>query len=319
MPRVEHEPAPSSNALNLKVLEADIRRQARSAGGTVGLAAWRLDGTGPRVLLSGEDRFPMASTFKVAVAGAILDEVDHGRIKLEEMVAIDPSRMVPSSVITDNFIHPGVSLSVYNLLEVMLTESDNTAADMMMDVAGGPAAVNEWVRRQGVVGLRVDRDTAGLVRDFLGLPPGPIREEVDALSKADPTLDERSIKPSPAFDDDPRDTSTPVAMATLLTRVFSGKALSASSTEVLTGIMGRCHTGDARLRGRLPPQSIVAEKTGTLGGTVNDVGLITLPNGAGKIVIAAFVKKSGLPVAVREQAIADMARSVRDFYLYTSN
>lgn len=89
----------------------------------VGVAAWRLDGKGPRILVKSGEAFPMASTFKIAVADAVFAAVDAGRRKLDQMIAIDPARYVPSDVIADHFIHPGVSLSVHNLLELMITHS----------------------------------------------------------------------------------------------------------------------------------------------------------------------------------------------------
>lgn len=304
--------SPSTTAI-----EVDIAELSRGAGGVVGVVAWRLDGAGPRILVNGGERFPMASTFKVAVAGAVFAAVDAGRLTLDQMTVIDPADYVPSAVIADRFIHAGVSLSAHNLLELMLTQSDNTATDVLMRLAGGPQAVTDWVKRQGVLDQRIDRDTAGLLRDFFGLPAGPFQEVLVAAAQADPALEERGLHPNPSFDDDPRDTSTPAAMAELLTRIFNGQALSASSTTALVEIMQRCRTGEARLRGRLPAGTVVANKTGTIGGTVNDVGVITLPSNKGKIAIAVFIKKSELPIEKRERAIAEIARSVRDYYLFT--
>ena len=105
-------------------------------------------------------------------------------------------------------------------------------------------------------------------------------------------------------------------MAMLLTRLFSGSALAPTSTQVIVDIMGRCRTGVNRLKGRLPEPVQIAHKTGTIGGTVNDVGVITLPANGGAIVIAVFIKKSEAPMQQRERVIAEVARSVRDFYLY---
>jgi beta-lactamase class A len=300
-------------------IEAEIAELSKRAEGVVGVAAWRIDGQGPRVLVNAEQRFPMASTYKVAIAGAIFAAVDAGRLELDQMVTVDPAMMVPSEVLADRFIHPGVSLSVYNLLELMLTQSDNTATDVLMKLAGGGKAVTAWVNKQGVQGLQVDRDTAGLLREFFGLPPGPFTAALAAAEKNDPKLEDKGALPNPAFDDDVRDTSTPVAMSELLTRIFSGRALSAASTKALVEIMERCRTGDARLKGRLPPGTPVAHKTGTIGGTVNDVGVMTLPAGGGQIVVTVFVKKSAVPFELREAVIAEIARSVRDFYLFAAH
>lgn len=124
----------------------------------------------------------------------------------------------------------------------MLTRSDNTATDVLTAAAGGPEAVTAWLRGQGVNGQRVDRDTAGILRDFFSLPPGTFSEALATARKTDPKLDERGAHPNHAFDDDPRDTSTPEAMAALLTRVFAGRALSPSNTALLIATMQRCHT-----------------------------------------------------------------------------
>ncbi|HEX7115181.1 MAG TPA: class A beta-lactamase [Steroidobacter sp.] len=305
--------APSyADVSSIDGLESEIERIASSAGGVVGVAAWRLDGKGPSVLVNAREPFPMASTYKVAIAGAIFDAVDKGRLKLEQMVPVSPQDYVPSEVIADRFIHPGVSLSLLNLLELMLTQSDNTATDVLMRLAGGPQAVTAWVRAQGIEGQRIDRDTNGILRDFFSLAPDVAW--VDVID--DPELNAKGSLPNAAFDDDPRDTSTPEAMARLLTRLFSGQALSKASTDVLVGMMTRCRTGEGRLKGRLPQGTVVAHKTGTIGGTVNDVGVIDLPDGKGRIVIAVFVKKSEVPIEQRERVIAEIARSVRDFYLF---
>lgn len=305
--------APSTHAV-----EADIRRLAAIGGGTIGVAAWRIDGKGPRILVNAGERFPMASTFKIAVAGAILAGVDSGRLRLGRMIPVDPAMHVPSEVIADRFVHPGVSLSIYNLIEVMLTQSDNTATDVLIQVAGGAPAVTAWVRKQQVPGLSVDRDTAELLRDFFRLPAGPLQQAFEQAVKQDPALEKQGGLPNPAFDNDVRDTSTPEAMAQLLTRIFDGKALSSESTRVLVGIMERCRTGDARLRGRLPPGTVVANKTGTIGGSVNDAGVITLPDGRGQIAIVVFIKTSELSFVQRERAIAEVARSVYDYFLFAS-
>ncbi len=309
--------ASPATAANVAPLQAEIARISQPVGGTVGVVAWRLDGRGPRVLVNGDQRFPMASTFKVAIAGAILSKVDRGEISLDQLVPIDPNMMVESEGLAETFRHPGVSVSVRNLLELMLTVSDNTATDTLTKLAGGPAVATQWVRGQGIEGLRVDRDTAGLIRDFYGLPPGPsFPDSLAAGLKADPKLEDKGDKPDSRFDSDPRDTATPAAMADLLERIFTGKALSPTSTKLLNEIMERNTTGKARIRGRLPDGTTVAEKTGTIGGSLNDVGLITLPGNAGKVIVAVFIKQSTKPFEDRERVIADISRALYDYYLF---
>jgi beta-lactamase class A len=297
-------------------LVSEIARLGAPAEGVVGVAAWRLDGRGPRVLVNADQAFPMASTFKVAVAGRILSEVDRGQISLDQLVPVPHAMFVESEGIASTFHYPGVSVSVRNLLELMLTVSDNTATDVLTKLAGGPGPVTAWVRAQGIEGLRVDRDTAGLIRDFYRLPPGSFPEALEAGLKANPKLEDIGDKLNPEFDNDPRDTATPLAMATLLEHIFAGRALTPASTKLLTEIMERNTTGKARLRARLPDGTTVAEKTGTIGASLNNVGMITLPGGAGKLIVAVFIRKSAKPFEDRERVIADIGRALYDYYLF---
>jgi beta-lactamase class A len=92
--------------------------------------------------------------------------------------------------------------------------------------------------------------------------------------------------------------------------------LKPESAELLLDIMRRCRTGEARLKGLLPQGTEIAHKTGTIGSSTNDVGIITLPANAGHVAIAAFVKSSEKDVTARERAIAEIARAVHDFFLF---
>lgn len=92
--------------------------------------------------------------------------------------------------------------------------------------------------------------------------------------------------------------------------------LKPESAELLLDIMRRCRTGEARLRGLLPQGTEIAHKTGTIGGSTNDVGIITLPDSAGHVAMAVFVKSSEKDAAARERAIAEIARAVHDFFLF---
>jgi beta-lactamase class A len=260
----------------------------------------------------------MASTFKIAVAGTVLAKVERHELSLDQMISIAPGQMIASEVLADRFIHPGLSLSIYNLLELMLTQSDNTATDVLAAAAGGPQAITSWVQSQGVHGLRVDAATDGVIRRFYDLPrDGEFPTVLAKAVESDPTFDDRTTRPNPTFDNDPRDTSTPDAMGLLLDRLFNGKALNADSTALLIAIMERCRTGVARLRARMPVGTVVADKTGTIGGTANDVGVVRLPENSGRIVIAVFIKQSAAAIEDRERAIADIGRAIRDYYLFS--
>lgn len=304
-----------------EALERELQRLGTLSSGVMGVAALHLE-SGRNAFLNADEPFPMASTFKVPIAVELLQRVDEGKLDLAQMVEVERHDYAPGSgLLTDLINQPGLALSMRNLLEIMLLVSDNTATDLLLRHAGGGEGVTARMRKLGIEGIRVDRPTLHLIADWKGLTPVPGEAERDPAKYGellDSVPKEKSDEAERAFYDDIRDTSTPRAMAALLEKIWKREALTEASTELLLDIMKRCRTGAGRLKGILPEGTEVRHKTGTIGKTLNDVGIITLPGGAGHAVVAAFVKKSDLPEAERERAIAEAARAVHDYFLFTS-
>ena len=304
---------------SLRRLEREIARLSKVSGGVVGVTAIHLE-TGRRVSLGGGERFPMASTFKVPIAVQLLTRIDRSEVKLDQMIDIKQSDLHPGSgTLSVLFNKGGLALSVRNLMELMLLISDNSATDVLLRTAGGPEAVTARMRALGIEGINVDRSTARLISDWVGVTNLPPEDqwtpELFDIMFAGLKPEEQKAA-SKKFDSDPRDTSTPDAMAALLEKIYQREILKPASSELLLNIMYRCRTGEARLRGLLPGGTEIAHKTGTIGGSANDVGIITLPDNAGHVAIAAFVKSSDKAVPARERAIAEIARAVHDFFLF---
>lgn len=318
---------PARTDPGLARLEAHFAQLAKITDGTVGVAVVHLE-SGRSAYLNRGQRFPMASTVKVPLAVQLLTRVDRGEIRLDSMIFVGPGDLHPGSgTLTDLFSQPGVALSVRNLLEIMLRISDNSATDILLRTAGGASAVNARLAAIGVTGIRADRPTVGLIADYIGVKNLPSDDvpiaEFGRLSKA--VSDSGRTAALVAFAADPRDTSTPEGMAVLLEKIWRRQAVSAASGDLLLDIMYRCITGAERIKGMLPPDTRVAHKTGSLapseairgGRTVNDVGIIDLPAGAGHLITVAFVKNAA--DAVRgERVIAQIARAAYDYFTFTS-
>ena len=191
----------------------------------------------------------MASTYKVAIATKVMDLVDKGELSLDQMVDIPHDMYVAGEVaIAERFPYPGVQFSLANLIYPMITESDNTATDVCMGLAGGPAAVTENLRRLGINDFRVDRTVREILMDFYGLPAVTPEAVVEAIGK-NPALVAAQVDPNPAFEADPRDHTSPNAYLKLLLAIDSGTAMSPKSREFLLGVMSRTRTGAGRLKG----------------------------------------------------------------------
>ena len=303
----------------LQRLGREVARLAERSGGLVGVAAVHLE-TNRRVLLNGDERFPMASTYKVPIAVQLLSRVEQGEISLSDMIEVEPEDLHPGSGTLSRLLDdPGVILSVRNLLELMLLISDNSATDLSLRAAGGPDAVNARMAEIGIEGLTVNRPTSLLIADFVGIRGAPedgrmSREEYRRLSRQVDRTERRAA--AEAFATDARDTSTPAAMAQLLQAIWNQQAVRPDHTELLLDIMRRVETGEGRIKGMLPFGTVVAHKTGTIGGTTNDVGIMYLPDDAGHVVTVVFVKESEFDVERRESAIAQISRAIYDYFLF---
>lgn len=305
--------------ISLMRVQSEIARVAKLAGGTVGVSALHIE-SGESIGFNASERFPMASTYKIPIAYQLLKLVDRGEISLSQMIELKQSDLRPGSgIIASNFTKPGVALSVRNLLEIMLISSDNTATDLLLKIAGGQEAVTAGVRDLNIRDMDINRPTANLIADSAGYTLPPEREWTPELFKRlfEATTSESRKAAADKFEADPRDTSTPEAMVMLLEKIFRGQLIKPESRDMLLDIMKRCRTGTNRLKGILPAETTIANKTGSIGRSTNDVGIITLPDNAGHVAVAVFIKSSSKDVQERERAIAQIARTIYDFFFLT--
>ena len=302
----------------LSRLEQQIEYVSHATDGVTGVSAIHVE-SGRSVSLRGSESFPMASAFKLPMAIQIFSLVDEGKLTLDKIVSLSPPDLHPGSgKLTELFFHPGVSLSIANLLELALVISDNTAADLLLREAGGPAAVTARMRELGFPDIRVDRSTVVLISAWQGvksLPPESQwnRDLWDKLYGAVPQNDHMRARRAETAD--PRDTAAPDEMTHLLLRLWKKEILTPQSASLLLEILERCETGNSRIKGMLPQGTDVAHKTGSLGGVANDVGFITLPGDSGHIAISVFTKGSTRPEDASERAIAEIARTIYDYFV----
>jgi beta-lactamase class A len=283
-----------------------------SSGGSVGVVAVHVE-TGRRVEHLPAEAFPMASTYKLPIVLAVLAKVDSGVISLDDSVDVMPPdfRMGPNQI-ADSVGASGGRTTVGAMMRSVLIYSDNGASDGLMRMAGGPQAVMAHLRSRGIEGMRIDRYEGEVHWQYNGVKdvPPPDQWTVAEFNRriaAVPAAEKEAAHAR--FWDDPRDTSTPAAFAALLVQVQRREGLSATSQRFLLEGMERSLTGRGRIRALLPAGTTVADKTGTIGRTTNDVGIITLPDGS-HVALAVMVKMSTRTNADEERTIARVARAV---------
>ena len=273
-----------AGARDMRIQQA-IHAIVDRARGRVGVAAADLDGGG-QVLINGDMPFPMASTAKVAVAATFLTAVEQGRFRLDQtlpmMVPVAEkggrSAMAP--------LRAGPEIPAQQMMELMITRSDNFAADGLITAVGGVGAINAWLARNGIVGQHLDTNIATMIRD------------------------ERRVNPATTIET--RSASTPRAMLALLAAIDRGGVLSPQSRAVLLDTMTRTSTGKNRMRAGLPDGTVFAHKTGTLASVTDDVGIIRLPDGR-HLALAVFVAGPESHTA-HATMIAEITRALYDGY-----
>lgn len=299
-------------------LQREAQRLVSQLDGEVGVSMLHLQ-SGRAVHVNGGRAFPLASVMKVPVAVHILALVDEGTLSLAQTVVLGPQDVYPEmGGPMDNHLTAGSAINVRDLLHMMITVSDNNATDILIRLGGGTAAVNERMQAMGISGLRIDRYIWELLANYYGNPANqatPLDTAGYAVVANTPRTPSVRRAHVAAWNTDPRDTGITTALAQLLQQSWQGELLSDSSTAMLKQIMRQTRTGAGRLRGVLPPGTVVAHKTGTVGDVINDVGVITLPDGRGEVVVAVLMESTA-DTAQRERVIANLARAAHDYFLF---
>jgi len=238
-----------------------------------------------------QQRYPMLSVFKLALAMQVLHEVDRHRLRLAQPVLLTKADLPDSgSPLGKKYPAGNVRLPLRELLTYMVTVSDNNACDKLLQLVGGPAKLTAYVRQLGIEPFVVE------------------------VSEAQMAV---------VWANQYRNWSYPSAQLDLLSQVYRQTALSKPSSHLLWQLLLDTSVGPQRLKGLLPTGTPVAHRTGTsatntqgLSPALNDVGVMLLPNGQ-HVALAVFVADSYTDTAARERVIATIAKAVYEEFART--
>lgn len=233
-------------------------------------------GSGRTIGIDADSRYAMCSTFKLPLAAAVLAEVDAGRRRLDEAISFTADDLLEHApYVRANA--GAAALPVEGLARSAVVVSDNSAANLLLPLVGGPAGLTRFIRSQG--------------------------DRVTRLDRNEPTLN--SNRPG-----DPRDTTTPAAMVGLLRRLLVGRALSDEARKRLIGWMVACETGGAKLRAGLPAGWSAGDKTGSgANGASNDIAILWPPRRT-PVLVACYVDAPDATAGARDAAHAAVAAVV---------
>ncbi|WP_200958183.1 class A beta-lactamase [Nocardioides sp. Soil805] len=249
-----------------------LRHLEREKDAVVGVYAFAT-GTGEDLAYRADERFAFASTGKALAAAVVLDQLSSR--DLSRRLYWTEADLVPYSPVTELHVEDG--LTVRAVLEAAVTVSDNTAANLMFDLIGGPRGLDEALEDVG-------DDTTEAVRrepDLNDYTPGDVR-----------------------------DTTTPRAIASSLAAFAVGGELKPSDERLFNNMLLRNTTGDALIRAAVPASWRVGDKTGSASyGTRNDIAVVTSP-GRTPVVVAVLTRHSTADAATDDGLVAEAARAV---------
>nr|WP_236550611.1 class A beta-lactamase [Cyanobium sp. Copco_Reservoir_LC18] len=255
--------------------EAALAALEARSGGRLGVFA--IDtASGARIGHRAGERFPLCSTFKAILAGAVLHRSQRQPGFLEQRIRFGRQDLVSHSPVAEQHLEGG--LTVAEMAAATVQTSDNTAANQLMARLGGPAGLTAFARSIGNRTFRLDRWETAL---------------------------------NSAIPGDPRDTDTPAGMGTSLQALVLGTALGPPQRQRLQDWLIGTTTGDRRVRAGVPSGWRVGDKTGTCGayGTANDVAVLWPPDRA-PIVLAVFHTQADPAAAAQDGVIAEAAAIV---------
>lgn len=274
--------APAANAQ--MVLQQQIANIAKNAKGIVAVAVLNIE-TRDSLSYNGDAQMVMQSVMKFPIALAVMQQVEKGKLKLDETVKIRERDLHHTWGALYGEYPKGVQMTLSELLSYMVSLSDNNACDILLDKLGGVKPVMDYLGSIGIKGIVIDASEADMAAAW----------EVQYTNWC-----------------------KPAAMVHLLDVFYKGKALNRAGTDTLMKKMLATTTGPKQIKGLLPEGTAVAHKTGRsatnnagLTPATNDVGIISLPNGQ-HLALAVLVGNSTADLDTRESVIAQITKAIWD-------
>jgi beta-lactamase class A len=268
---------------------------------------------------NGDRLCPQQSVSKLWVALAVFDAIDRGALRPDEAMIVTRNDLTLfhqpiRALVGAN----GYRATVSELLERQMTQSDNTANDMLLRRIGGPNAIRTMLTRLRISNVRFGPGERLLQSGIAGITWRQAFASGNGFEQARASIPlEKRRAAIEAYAENPIDGAAPNAITLALARLVRGDLLTPTGTRNLLALMERSKTGRARMKAAVEPNWLLAHKTGTgqeLGGVVagfNDVGLLTAPDGH-IYAVAVMVARSSKPIGARQAIIANVARAVID-------
>lgn len=272
-----------------KDLRKKLETITKAHDATIGFALTDLQ-NGDTLTLNGNRHLPMQSVYKFHLALAILNQVEKGKLNLDQKILVKKSdlRSDTWSPLRDKYPKGEIKLPLSEILDLTIAQSDNIGCDILFRLMGGPANVEQYIHSIGI-------------------------KEVSIVSTEEQMDKDYQLQ----F----HNWTTPNAAIKLLKLFYDKKILRKQSFDFLWKVMIGTTTGKGKIKGMLPEGTLVAHKTGSSGvnkegvtAATNDIGIITLPDGR-KFAVAVFVSMTKEKDEMTDSIIAELTKASWDYMI----
>ncbi|HMV51275.1 MAG TPA: class A beta-lactamase-related serine hydrolase [Blastocatellia bacterium] len=293
-------------------LRVHLQELVNAFPGTMGVAVRDIT-TGQTISINGDRQFPMASAYKIPILVEVFRQAEAKKFSLDDRVQLAESdRTLGSGILT--LMSPGLSPTIKDLATLMIILSDNQATDILLNKVGAEN-VTATMRSFGLKNIRVDRTTFEMIRDYLALmddnAAGKSKDYLMNRPRLDTATPARVAQADAAFAKIEKDVASPLDMAQLLELIVKGKAAGEDSCRQMMTILNR-QQFNHRLPRYLPEGVGFAHKTGTIGSTTNDAGVMFVRGNPIALVVFTVDKRTGRGEV--EEQMGRLARVVYDFF-----
>ena len=269
-------------------LKKEILQITKDKNATVAVSV--LDfGNDKTVHINGNKKLPMLSVFKFHIGLAVLNEVDQGKLNLDQKILIKKSDLLENtwSPIRERFPEGDIEMPLGLLIKYTVAESDNNGCDILLRLIGGTETVQKFINSKGIRNftIKVNEEQMHQGFEFMYL-----------------------------------NTTTANSANQLLKDFRDKKIVSKTSTDFLMTTMLETSTGKNKIVAQLPESVPVAHKTGSSGKNEkgltiaeNDIGIVTLPGGK-SYALSIFVSDSMESAETNTKMIADISKIVFDYF-----
>lgn len=261
-------------------LKSEIEKITNGKNATVAVSVLDFE-TGKSINVNGNKKLPMLSVFKFHIALAVLEQVDQGKLDLNQKILIKRSELLENtwSPIREKYPNGNVELPLSEIIKYTVAQSDNNGCDVLLRLIGGTVTVQNFMNEKEVKDFQIKFN----------------EEDMTYQNMVENYSSSKSI-------------------VQLLHKFYQNKIVSKTSTDFLMKVMLETTTGENKLIAGLPKNTPTAHKTGSSGKNddgltiaENDMGIITLPNG-NHYAICIFVINSTETKEVNEKTVADISK-----------